>query len=328
VNNHEPLLGLPFPHLLHAKLSAMRQLGLERASCMGGLSNPAQAPYWPNPVVIQAAQFFPDKPVDDVLTEFATRLVGADQARALTSAWREFEEALVWQPLVGLYCVFGFCWQRTWDRPIVPDIEAIPSADRAYYERHGCFQHNNPSLGDLGKDVLFDLMTRESAAKMGGDMDRELLPRVRALVKKLDALVAASSGEINAVFSDLRDRVRAYQYWATALRNVCAWCDCVYSYLASTRQPAKRAHEKRLQAVIDLDLQNTRALIDLLETTQAEVLVVSGVADNTFFYGENLVENLRTKIRLTEKYRHRAPRIDPDAYWRPIPGTQWPKGWA
>lgn len=328
VNNHEPLLGLPFPRLLHGKLSAMRQLGLERASCMGGLANPAQAPYWPNPVVIQAAQFFPDKPVDDVLAEFATRLVGVDQAGALTSAWREFEEALVWQPQVGLYCVFGFCWQRTWDRPIVPDIEAIPSADRAYYERHGCFQHNNPSLGDLGKDVLFDLMTRESAAKMSGDMDRELLPRVRALAKKLDALVAATSGEPHAVFSDLRDRVRAYQYWATALRNVCAWCDCVYSYLASTRPPAKRAHEKRLQAVIDLDLENTRALIDLLETTRTEVLVVSGVADNTFFYGENLVENLRTKIRLTEKYRRRAPRIDPDAYWRPTPGTQWPKGWA
>ncbi len=52
----------------------------------------------------------------------------------------------MWQPLVGLYCAFGFCWQRTWDRPFVPDIEAVPAADREYYERHGCFQHNNPGL--------------------------------------------------------------------------------------------------------------------------------------------------------------------------------------
>lgn len=328
VNNHEPLLGLPFPRLLHQKLTAMRQLGLQRASCMGGLANAPQAPYWPNAAVIQAAQFFPEKPVDTVLTEFATRCIGSEHANALTAAWREFEEALVWQPLVGLYCVFGFCWQRTWDRPIVPDIEAIPASERAYYERHGCFQHNNPSLGDLGKDVLFDLMTRESAAKMSGDMDRQLLPRVRRVRQKLEALVSQTSGQPQVVFADLRDRVRAYQHWATALRNVCAWCDCVYSYLATPRAAGRRAQQKRLQAVIDLDLANTRQLIELLETTKTEVLVLSQVADNTFMYGENLVENLRTKLRLTAKYRHLPPRIDPDAYWRPIPGTHWPKGWA
>jgi hypothetical protein len=52
------------------------------------------------------------------------------------------------------------------------------------------------------------------------------------------------------------------------------------------------------------------------------------VAENTFFYGENLVEHLRTKIRLTEKYRHHKPRIDRDIFWRPIPGTTWPAGWS
>ncbi|WP_146180212.1 hypothetical protein [Opitutus sp. ER46] len=327
VNNHEPLLGLPFPRLLHSKLKAMHELGLQRASCMGGLSNVSQAPYWPHPAVIQAAQFFPEKPVEDVLTETATRFVGTDHAKTLTAAWQEFEDALVWQPAVGLYCVFGFCWQRTWDRPIVPDIEAIPAGERAYYERHGCFQHNNPSLGDLGKDVLFDLMTRDSATKMAGDMDRELLPRVRMLLRRLDGICGAATGQPATVFNDLRDRVRAYLHWATALRNVCAWCECVYGYRASTKQADKRAYEKKLQAVIDLDVANTKGLIELLSAGRTEVTVVSGIADNTFFYGENLVENLQTKLRLTEKYRHRKPRIDPDAYWRPIPGTAWPKGW-
>lgn len=327
VNNHEPLLGLPFPRLLHEKLTAMRKLGIRRASCLGGLANPGQAPYWPNPVVIQASQFFPDKPVEDVLTEFATQLVGAEQAKPLTRAWQMFEDALIWQPLVGLYCAFGFCWQRTWDRPFVPDIEAIPASERAYYERHGCFQHNNPSLGDLGKDVLFDLVTRESATKMAADMDRELLPRIRSLVNELDGQLADLDGEARNVFADLRDRVRAYLYWATALRNVCAWCECVYGYLASSRATDRRSFEKRLQSVIDLDVENTRALIDLLESTPFEVLVVSSVADNTFLYGENLVENLRKKIRLTEKYRRLPPRIDTDAYWRAVPGTEWPKGW-
>lgn len=327
VNNHEPLLGLPFPRLLHTKLTAMRTLGLQRVSCLGGLANPAAAPYWPNPVVIQASQFFPEKSIDAVLAEFATQLVGADHATTLAQAWQSFEDALIWQPLVGLYCVFGFCWQRTWDRPFVPDIEAIPGAERAYYERHGCFQHNNPSLGDLGKDVLFDLVTRDSAAKMAADMDRELLPRVRALVQHLDKAVGSLDGSPRTVFADLRDRIRAYLHWATALRNVCAWCECVYGYVGSSRVAERRTFEKRLQGVIDLDIENTRELIALLETTPFEVLVVSSIADNTFLYGENLVENLRTKLRLTKKYRHRSPRIDPNAYWRPVPGTHWPKGW-
>jgi hypothetical protein len=329
VMNHEPLLGLPYPHLLHAKLLAMRETGLNRISALGGLTNTAQAPYWPNPVVIRAAQFFPEKPVAQVLTEFATTLVGPAHAASLTTAWKEFEEALVWQPLVGLYCAFGFCWQRTWDRPFVPDLEAVPAAEREYYERHGCFQHNNPSVVDLGKDVLFDLITREGGAKMAADMDQHVLARLHPLIARLDAQVkglAASPAQV--VLADLRDRVRAYLHWVTSLRSVCAWCECVYGYIGAADAATQAACEQKLQAAIDLELANIRGLIALLETTPSEVLVVSGVAENTFFYGENLVAHLKTKLRLTEKYRHAKPRIDKDVMWRPTPGTQWPAGWA
>jgi hypothetical protein len=327
--NHEPLLGLPFPRLLHEKLTAMRDAGLARISCLGGLTNPAQAPYWPNPVVIRAAQFFPDKPIEQVLGDYATSLVGAAHARSLTEAWQEFEDALVGQPLVGLYCAFGFCWQRTWDRPFVPDIEAVPATERAYYERHGCFQHNNPGLVDLGKDVLFDLITQTSGAKMAADMDRNVIARLHPLIAKLDRHAKALDRDPAAVvFADLRDRVRAYLHWVTTLRNVCAWCENVYGYLESPDAAAKTAHEQKLQAAIDLELANVRGLIELLETTPHEVLVLSGVAENTFFYGENLVEHLKTKLRLTEQYRHHPPRIDRNIFWRPIPGTTWPEGWS
>jgi hypothetical protein len=328
VMNHEPLLGLPFPRLVHRKLTAVRETGLTRISALGGLTNAAKAPYWPNPVAIRAAQFFPQRPIDDVLAEFATGLVGAAHAPTLTKAWAEFEEALSWQPMVGLYCAFGFCWQRTWDRPFVPDLEAVPAAEREYYERHGCFQHNNPGLNDLGKDVLFDLITRESGAKMAADMDTHVLARLRALVASLQPTIDGATGEAKTVFTDLRDRVRAYLHWVTSLRNVCAWCECVYGYLGAADQATKDACEKRLQAAIDLELANIRGLIELLETTPHEVLVLSGVGESTFLYGENLVEHLRTKLRLTEKYRHAKPRIDREIYWRPIPGSQWPEGWS
>jgi hypothetical protein len=324
VMNHEPLLGLPFPRLLHAKLLAARATGITRMSALGGLANTARTPYWPNPIALQAVQFFPERPIDEVLHEYATRLVGAPLAGSLAAAWHEFEDALIWQPLVPLFCAFGFCWQRTWDRPFVPDLEAVPAADREYYERHGCFQFNNPSLTDLGKDVLFDLITRESGAKMAADMDSELLPRLHALREKL-----ASLAPQHAAFTDLHDRVRAYLHWTTSLRNVCAWCEYVYGYLAPTADAAtKTLCEKKLQAAIDLELANTRGLIALIETSKTEFMAVSAVAENTFFYGENLVEHLHTKLRLTEQYRHHPPRIDRDIMWRPMPGTHWPEGWS
>lgn len=329
VMNHEPLIGLPFPRLVHAKLKAAKASGIARISALGGLANTAQTPYWPNPVAQQAAQFFPERNIEDVLRDYAARLVGPSRATALNDAWREFEDALVWQPLVPLYCVFGFCWQRTWDRPFVPDLEAVPAKDREYYEKHGCFQFNNPGLNDLGKDVLFDLITRDSGAKMAADMDRELLPRGRTLVAKLAALVKSTAGDrkANAVFVDLHDRVRAYLHWATTLRNVCAWCEHVYTWLDAKTAKAKTASMKKLQAAIDLELENTRGLIALMETSKTEFMVVSAIGETTFFYGENLLELLRTKVRLTEKYRNRPPRIDRDIYWRPVPGTHWPEGW-
>jgi hypothetical protein len=302
---------------------------VSRVSAVGGLANTAQSPYWPNPVAIQAAQFFPDRPIEDVLHEYATRLVGPTDAPVLNTAWRDFEAALIWQPLVPLYCAFGFCWQRTWDRPFVPDIEAIPAAEREYYERHGCFQHNNPGLNDLGKDVLFDLITLESGARMAADMDRELLPRVRALIVSLEThLAGRGDSTARAVFVDLRDRVRGYLHWATTLRNVCAWCECVYGYLATDDPATKSACEAKLLDAIDLEIENTRGLIALIESSTTEFMVVSGVAENTFLYGENLIDHLRAKVRLSEAYRRHPPRIDRGIYWRPVPGTSWPAGWS
>jgi hypothetical protein len=327
VFNHEPLLGLPFPRLVHAKLTALREAGLSRVSLYGGLTNPARTPYWPNPVAIQAAQFLPHRPIDDVLHDYASSLVGAKRASALVQAWDGVEQALAWQPSVGLYCAFGFCWQRAWDRPFVPDLEAVPSSDREYYERQGCFQHNNPSLGDLGKDVLFDLITQESGAKMAADMDAHVLPKLKSLLARLEDEVAGTTDESQRVFLDLRDRVRAYRHWVTTLRNICAWCECVYGYIGSSDDASRQKFEQRLQAAIDLELDNTRGLLELLETSPSDVIALSSVGDNTFLYGENLPALLRRKLALTERYRHLPPRIDPHIFWRATPGSQWPEGW-
>ena len=47
-------------------------------------------------------------------------------------AWGLAEEAILSYPNVTpLYSGFGFVWYRLWARPFVPDIEAIPMAEKA-----------------------------------------------------------------------------------------------------------------------------------------------------------------------------------------------------
>ncbi len=320
----EPLIGIPYPRQLHKKLTALRELGFQRISALGGLGNTPQTPYWPHPAVLRAVQFTPDESIDNVLHAEARRLVGEPHAAALVACWDAFDDAISWQPPVMLFSGFGFTWQRTFDRPYVPDIEAIPAKERAYYERFGCFQHNNPGINDLGKDVLFDLVTREHGAKAAGYFDKNVFPRLEKLIARLEKLAASSSENARVVFADLLDRARAYRIWCGSLRMVCAWCAHVYGYLEAKSAAEKKQHEKRLQAAIDEELANTRNLIALLESGRTEVMVLSAAGNNTFIYGENLPELLREKIRLMQKYRHKKPRIDKDILWRPTPDGKWP----
>jgi hypothetical protein len=179
---------------------------------------------------------------------------------------------------------------------------------------------------DYGRDVLFDLITRDSGAKMAADFDRECLPRVAAVRQRLEALATSAEPSARPVFTDLRDRARAYELWTTSLRNVCAWVADVHGYLATDDAAARAGHVAQLQKTIDLEMANTRALLDLWETSSTEFIVVSGVAENGFVYGENLGELLRRKLELMERYRHHPPYIDRDILWRIEGLAEWAEG--
>jgi len=315
--NLEPLLGTPFPKMLHRKLTAMREAGFDAISAFGGLVHTEATPYWPHPEVMRAAQFTPDVPVEDVLTKAATRWVGEANAADLVGAWAAVEDALVHMPHIPLYSVFGFVWLRTWIRPLVPDIEAIPKEDRSYYERFIVSTDNNTNINDLGKDVLFELITQESGERMTGQMDQNALPRLEAALDQIRQLVGrADSDATRAVYTDLLDRTRALHSWVTTQRNTCAWVADVYGYLSAETDDQRAAHIDSLQHTIDLDVANAKRLLELWETSDTETILISDVGETSFIYGENLGENLRRKLELTEQYRDRVPRIDPDILWR------------
>jgi hypothetical protein len=316
--NMEPLLGIPFPRMLHRKLSSLREAGFKAVSAFGGLLNVGETPYWPHPEVIRAVQFLPDTEVGTVLTRLARRWAGDAHAETLVRLWDDVEEAVSYLPIVPLYSNFGFVWLRTWVRPLVPNLEAVPREERLYFERFMVSTANNPNINDLGRDVLFELISEASGRTMAAEFDANVLPRLTDLLARLGTL-AADEGPAQNVFADLRDRVRALHCWASTQRNTCAWVAGVYGYRSAGTDAERTLHRDYLQEMIDLDLENTRQLLDLWETSTTEFMLVSDVGETSFIYGENFGDQLRRKLSLTEQYRHAEPHINEDLMWE-LPG--------
>ncbi len=314
--NMEPLLGIPFPWLLCRKLTALRDVGFRRISALGGLLNTARTPCWPNPEVIRAVQLGLHITVDDVLHRLAERWAGTDAAGALLDLWKAVDEAVSFLPIVPLYSHFGFVWLRVWVRPFVPDIEAIPSEERRYYERFMVSTSNNPNINDLGRDVLFELITRESGQRMASQFDENVVPRLDKALTQAAERIEGGEGEAEAVFTDLHDRLRALRCWATTLRNTCAWVAGVYGYLEAETPAEKAQCYDAVQDVVASERANAEALLTLWETSATEFMLVSEAGETGFVYGENFGELLRRKIRLMDAYGAREPRIDRDIIWR------------
>lgn len=314
--NIEPMLGIPFPRLLHQKLQSLRRVGARDVGAFGGLMNTPRTPYWPNPEVIRANQYAPDQPVDATLRDAATRWAGDDHADTLVDFWLQIDEVVSYIPAVPLYGGFGFPWYRAWIRPLVPNLEAVPKEERGYYLDFMVTVCNNPMNVDLGRDVLFELFGQEAGQKLADRFDKETLPRLRRAVEAQRAHLNGIDGHARAVFVDLFDRTRGLLCWATTMRNIVAWVAGVHGYLDADSEDDKKRYSAYIQEMIDLDLESTRALLDLWETSDTEFMMVSGAGQTAYIYGENLPDDLRRKIELTERYRHVEPFIDPDILWR------------
>ncbi|HET6568827.1 MAG TPA: hypothetical protein VFG50_12745, partial [Rhodothermales bacterium] len=314
--NMEPLLGIPFPRLLYRKLTALREMDAHCVNAFGGLLDVGKTPYWPNPDVIRLVQLNPSISLDEWLRRLAEQWAGPEHAEDLVELWDAIDEAISYVPIVPLYGNFGFVWLRTWVRPLVPDIEAIPLEERGYYERFLVSTANNPNINDLGRDVLFELMTGEAGQRMAEQFDANVRPRLAEARGRAAGLCEMAGGPARDVFRDLHDRIRALQCWTTTQRNTCAWVAGVYGYLEAGSEEEKSRAAAYVQDMIDRDLANTRDLLDLWETSGTEFILVSGVGETSFVYGDNLGDLLRRKIELTEQYRDHEPRIDRDIIWR------------
>jgi len=318
--NHEPLLGIPFPWLVREKLEACRKVGVTALAHHGGIQPPGQVPYAVNQEVFRAFQFDPGRDIDRTVADIAVRYVGQGHGPALVRGWRLIDEAVRSFPLMSIYSNYGVVWQRLFVRPLVPDIERIPEAERRYYEDFMCTSVHNPNKVDLAKDVLFELLSKKYAGLAFRRIDKNVwkpLDAAQVLFEKtMDDCSCAGDIGARRVFEDQYYRVRALRCLMTTLRNTAAWVYAVHDYLKTSDVRRKRQDRALLQSLVKLEIENTRELQRLWRKAPLEWMIVSGTGETPFIYGENFPDLLAKKIRLMKKYGGAEPRVDPDYMFR------------
>lgn len=315
------VLGVPFPGLVHERLRAAAEGDAPKV--LTGGTPASLAPFDINGEVVRAFQFRRDVPLAAILAERAEAWAGKSLAPALLQAWDLSDRAVRSFPPGVPMSTFGFPWFRLWVRPFVPDIDAIPELERAYYERYLLATFNNPARIDLNNDMLWNFLSVEEAGRKKHAMDTLALPALsEAIGVCARALEAAGKGRAGTeVLADLVARLRAGRCFTATMRNTVAWTEAVHGYLQSDSPEEKAAYREKTAAMVRHELDNTRELLALCRSTDAEVIPIWSGGETLHIYGENFQELLERKIILMERHMNDEPRVDPNFMWR------MPEGW-
>jgi hypothetical protein len=321
LGNHEPLIGIPFPRLVHQKLLDMADRGVTTAAFQGGVTPQSFAPYNINQEVIRAFQFDRNLDIQSFLTQKAEEWIGSDLAGDLVEVWRLSEEVFKSFPIpVWIFSGWGV-WYRLFVRPIIPNIEAIPEKDRRYYENFLLATTHNRTRVDFRYDVGFDLCEPARAELAVRHMDQDLFPLLDQLMAKVQAMQQrAKDDRSRACVEDLSDRMRALCCWYRNQRNITAWIAGVHGYLETTDEDKRRKYRAMLKQMVLDEIHNTGDLLRLWETARTRWMIASEVGETTFIYfHKNFADLLRRKIELMTGREDDVPYVDPDYQWR-VPG--------
>ena len=330
--NHEPLLGIPFPWLVHNKLRSAHDLGVRALAHLGGIHPPRQVPFAVNQELFRRFQFDSEMDVDRAVLDIAEAYAGRDEAKTLRDIWRIIDDAVQSSVPLSIYTHYGIVWQRMFVRPLVPDIDRIPEEERAYYEKFMCTSVHNPNRVDLAQDVLFRLLTKEDAAAACRRMDEMVLPRLKEARQRLTGMIsgAKKASCVPPVFYDLEVRTRALCCLIETLRNTAAWVDSVHSFLDTVDKGERASSLRRMEELMDREIQNSRELLDLWKESEVEWMIVAENGETPFLYGDNMPELLERRITLMERHRGDVPAVDPFYMFRvsnnPYADVPRPKG--
>ncbi len=322
------ILGVPCPWLSHARLAAAVTPGVR--NLIVAFDPPSLVPWSINREIVRAFQSGSPQTVDEIVESTARLWCGTDEGPILAKAWRLTDQAVRSFPDVPLYGTsWAFPLYRHWVRPFVPDISAIPEAERAYYEKHMIATFNNPTLIDFGADALWLLIDREQAGSIVRICD--------SLVwKPLDGAIALLKGSLKreagsgaaGVMQDQYDRLQALRCYFRTLRNVAGWIAGVHGYMAASSGGGQMAMRSAVRATIDDELGNTEDLLRLWNSSRTDFMPVAELGENSTLYGKNFGLLLQMKIELMKKHRDDTPSVDPNFMWRmtadcPVPPADY-----
>jgi hypothetical protein len=320
LGNHEPIIGTAFPGLVYRKLREMADMKVTTAAFQGGATPPSFAPYNINQEVIRAFQFDNALDLPVLLKRKATEWIGPELAPDLVKLWETTEEAFTCFP-IPIWIYHGWSvWYRLFIRPIVPNIDAIPEPDRAYYEDFLLATTHNRTRVDFRYDVGFDLCEPERAWLAVKHIDEDLFPRMDRAVALAKSLVdRAADDRARACARDQYDRTLALLYWYRTQRAVTAWVAGVHTYMTTKDAAKKKECRTLLRKMVLDDIQNTKDLLHLWETSTTNWMMISEVGETTFIYYKNFGDLLKRKIEITAGHEDDEPYVDPEYQWR-VPG--------
>lgn len=306
------VLGVPFPRLVHERLSDLRARGT--GFVLTGGTPESLAPFDINREIVRAFQLTPDRPPQEVMREWA-RTWGGELEEELLGIWELSDRAVRAFPAPVPMSTFGFPWFRLWVRPFVPDIDAIPEERRSYYERFLLATFNNPARIDLNNDMMWNFLTPAEAGGKKRAIDDGVLPPLTAAIDR--ALAAAEREKTKpAVFADLLDRLRAARCFCRTMRNTMAWTESVHGFLRAGTAGEKELYRNLAGEMVENELDNARDLLALVQTRRVAFMPILSRGETLHGYGKNIADLLQRKIALMEQYGDREPRVDPGYMWR------------
>jgi hypothetical protein len=315
----DPLIGIPYPWSAYEKLKSMHETGVTYTAHTGGINPPNLVPYSINQEVARIFQFDSEMKIDEIVLKIAKQWVGDKNAVKLVEAWKLIEQAIMGYPIpVIMFSTYGFPWYRLWTRPYVPNIEVIPEKERSYYEDFMCTTPHNPQNVDLMKDVLFELTGQKRCELAVERFDKYLwepLEQAVILLAKMCGELPADS-EAHKVFYDQLERTKVLKIWFKTMRSVSAWIAGVHGYLETADEKEKTRYRNMVKDMMKMEIENSKDLIDFIANTKISFMAVSEFGETPLIYGDNLVENLRKKIKLMEEHFEDEPYIDPNYMWR------------
>ncbi|MEO8166617.1 MAG: hypothetical protein ABI623_00130 [bacterium] len=320
LSNHEPLLGVTFPQLVFEKLKDMAAQGVVTPCYYGGATPRTWAPYNINEELVRAFQLDASLDLNAFLKQKATEWIGPELADDLVKVWTLSDEAYRCFPVpIWIYSGWGV-WYRLFIRPIIPNIEAVSEKDRVYYENFLLATTHNRTRVDFRYDVGFDMIEPSRATLAVTHMDDDLLPTMQKALSLLkDMEKRASSDKAKACVRDQQDRMRALNCWYKTQRNVTAWVAGVHGYLESKDEKVRKDCRALLKGMVLDEIENTKELLNLWETSTTNWMVISDVGETTFIYYKNIGELMKRKIELMQGHENDEPYVDPNFQWR-VPG--------